>query len=147
VATIRVSVDVEASRREVWRAIEDVAGHVAWMEDAVAIRFRPGPRAGVGTTFECDTKVGPFRLTDLMEITEWKPRRSMGVRHAGLVTGTGRFTLQRRRGGGTRFTWAERLVFPWWMGGPVGGAVGATLLRRIWRRNLRNLVALVDGRR
>ena len=53
-----------------------------------------------------------------MEITEWKPRRQMGVRHVGVVTGDGRFTLRRRSGGRTRFTWTETLRFPAWMGGP-----------------------------
>ena len=41
--------------------------------------------------------------------------------------------------GHTRFVWEETLVFPWWMGGPIGGAVGAVLLRAVWKRNLRLL--------
>jgi hypothetical protein len=123
----------------VWDDVKDIASHVSWMEDAVAIRFTSGRRSGVGTAFDCDTRVGPLRLTDRMEVTEWKPRRSMGIRHVGLVTGTGRFTLRRRRRGRTRFTWEERLVFPWWMGGPVGGLVGGQVLRLVWRKNLRNL--------
>ena len=45
-------------------------------------------RSGVGTRFECDTKIGPITLTDVMEITEWKPGKAMGVRHTGLITGT-----------------------------------------------------------
>jgi hypothetical protein len=69
----------------------------------------------------------------------------MGIRHVGLVTGSGRFTLRRARGGRTRFTWEEKLRFPWWMGGPLGGALGARVLRRIWRRNLRNLKRQVEG--
>ena len=129
---------IAASPRRVWRAIEDVSSHVRWMEDAVAIRLHDGPTAGVGTTFECDTKVGPFRLLDRMEVTEWKARRAMGIRHAGLVTGSGRFTLRRHRRG-TVFTWEERLRFPVWAGGPLGGAVAKPVLRRVWRRNLANL--------
>jgi hypothetical protein len=114
------------------------------MDDAVAIRLTSGPRGGVGTTFECDTKVGPFRLLDRMEVTEWKPRRCMGIRHKGVVTGSGRFTLRRRRGG-TMFTWQERLRIPLWAGGPFGGAVARPVLRRVWRRNLANLKAMVEG--
>lgn len=73
----------------------------------------------------------------------------MAVRHVGLVTGEGTFTISRRRGGRSRFRWRERLVFPWWMGGPVGGLVGARIMKRIWTRNLRTLKALVEdtGRR
>jgi hypothetical protein len=129
--------------------MKDISTHVEWMEEAVAIRFTSGRRRGLGTAFECDTKVGPLRMTDRMEITEWRRRRAMGIRHVGLVTGTGRFTLRRRlgRGGGTRFTWDERLSFPWWMGGPVGAVAGSVVLRRIWRRNLANLKRRVEGAR
>ena len=143
-ARIRVRTTIDAPPKAVWAAIEDISTHVDWMEDAVSIRFTGRKRTGVGTTFDCDTKVGPFRLTDRMAITEWKPGESMGVRHEGLVTGSGRFTLQRRRRGRTQFTWAERLEVPWRLGGPIGGAVTAVVLRRVWARNLRNLKALVE---
>jgi hypothetical protein len=68
----------------------------------------------------------------------------MGVRHEGLVTGEGRFTLSAVDGDRTAFAWAESLRFPWWMGGPVGGAAGAPVLRAVWRRNLTRLKALVE---
>lgn len=142
---IRVSTVIDARPREVWAAIEDVATHTEWMADAVAIRFLTDQRDGVGTRFECDTKVGPLGLTDVMEITEWRPRKAMGVRHIGVVTGDGVFTLKRARGGRTRFQWSEEMVFPWWMGGTVGGVVGGRLLRRIWKANLRRLKALVEA--
>ena len=144
---VRVAVDIGATPRQVWDSIEDVASHIEWMEDAVAIRFRSAQRKGVGTVFDCDTKVGPIRLVDRMEITEWSPRRAMGIRHVGLVTGTGRLLLRRRLRGGTRFTWDERLHFPWWMGGPVGGLVGRPVMQWIWRRSLRNLKHRVEARR
>jgi uncharacterized protein YndB with AHSA1/START domain len=145
VARIRVSVVIDAPPRQVWDAIEDIDSHVSWMHDAVAIRFHGLRRSGVGTAFACDTRVGPFRLTDEMEVTEWRPGRAMGIRHVGLVTGSGRFLLRRRRGGRTRFTWVERLRFPWWIGGPVGAVVGGQVLRLVWRRNLRGLKRLVEG--
>jgi hypothetical protein len=143
-ARIRVATTIDAPPKSVWASIRDIASHVGWMDDAVAIRFTSDSQDGVGTTFECDTRVGPFRLTDLMEVTEWDERRRMGIRHVGLVTGSGRFTLRKARGGRTRFTWDERLRFPWWMGGPLGGTLGAPVLKRIWRRNLRNLKRQVE---
>ena len=143
-AKIRVSTVIDAPVRQVWAAIEDVGTHVEWMQDAVAIRFTSRGRTGTGTTFECDTRVGPLRLTDLMEITEWQPRHAMGVRHAGVVTGQGRFTLRRARRGRTRFTWQERLTFPWWLGGPVGAAAAKPVLTRVWKRNVANLRARVE---
>lgn len=144
-ARIRVSTVIDATPKEVWASIEDVGTHTEWMADAVAIRFLTDRTSGVGTRFECDTKVGPLRLTDVMEITEWKPRKAMGVRHVGLVVGEGVFTLKRARRGRTRFQWSEQLVFPWWMGGPVGGVVGGRILRRIWKANLRELKARVEA--
>ncbi len=144
-ARIRVSTVIDASPKVVWAAVEDINTHIEWMADAVAIRFLTEHTQGVGTTFECDTKVGPMRLTDVMEITEWAPRKAMGVRHVGIVTGDGVFTLRRARRGRTRFEWSERLIFPWWMGGPAGGLVGGRILKQIWKRNLALLKARVEG--
>ena len=143
--TIRVSTVIDATPAQVWDHVEDVRGHVEWMHDAYAIRLTSHRHAGVGTTFDCDTRIGPFRLVDQMEITRWRPRKEMGVRHVGLVTGSGAFTLRRARGGRTRFTWKERLRFPWWMGGPVGGVVGGEVLRLVWKRNLRNLKRQIEA--
>jgi hypothetical protein len=146
-ARVRVRIDIEAPPAVVWANVEDIATHVEWMEDAVAIRFDGDQRRGTGTAFTCDTKVGPFRLSDRMVVTEWRPGAVMGVRHEGLVTGTGRFTIRGRRGGRTRFAWEERLRFPWWMGGPVGAFVATPIFNAIWRRSLRNLKARVEAGR
>jgi len=76
-----------------------------------------------------------------MVVTSWLPGEEMGIRHTGAVTGTGRFTLAPSPGSAqsTMFTWEEDLRLPLWMGGGLGGLVGAPLLRRIWQRNLENL--------
>lgn len=121
-----------------WDAVRDIESHVRWMDDARSITFTSP------TTFECLTVVGPFRTVDRMEIVSWDEGRSMGIRHEGVVRGEGRFELTPVGGGtSTRFSWAERLWFPWWMGGPLGAAMARPVLRRIWRRNLANLRALV----
>jgi hypothetical protein len=146
-ARIRVSTVIDAPPAQVWDEVRIIERHVDWMADARSITFRGSRRSGVGTTFDCVTQVGPIRLTDRMEITEWREGRYMGVRHTGLVTGRGRFTVVRARGGRTRFTWDERLKFPMWLGGPVGGVVGGMVMRRIWRKNLRVLKALVESGR
>jgi uncharacterized protein YndB with AHSA1/START domain len=131
---IRVSTTIPATPEAVWADVRDLASHVEWMADAEAIRFSSEQRSGVGTTFDCDTRVGPLHLTDRMEVTEWVEGEVIGVRHVGLVTGTGRFTLSAE-GGGTRFTWEESLAIPWWLGGPAA----AVALRLVWVRNLRRL--------
>lgn len=138
---IRVRTVIDAPPAVVWEDVRHLSSHVEWMADAESITFTSDQDEGVGTTFDCRTRVGPLRLTDRMEVTEWRDRRRMGIRHVGLVTGEGRFTLRRVRGGRTRFTWTEQLRYPWWMGGPVGGVVIDQVLRLIWRRNLRRLAA------
>lgn len=138
-ARIRVSTVIEVPRRRVWADLADIGSHVEWMADAEAIHFTSPQRTGVGTTFNCVTRVGPVRLTDRMAVTEWVEGRAMGIRHVGVVTGTGRFTLRTTPRGRTRFTWEERLWYPWWLGGRLGALVSRPLLRRIWKRNLRRL--------
>lgn len=144
---ITVSIDLEAPPSRVWEVVEPIERHVDWMADAVAIRFHGDQQRGVGTRFACDTKVGPIKLTDQMEITEWIPGEAMGVKHTGLVTGTGIFTLAPLDAGQrTRFTWSEQLTFPWWLGGRLGEIVGGGLvMKAIWRRNLKKLKILVEG--
>jgi hypothetical protein len=141
---IAVAVVIDAPPNVVWTVLERVEDHGTWMKDAAAIHFEGERRRGVGTRMIVDTQVGPLRLADRMEITEWVDGQTMGVRHRGLVTGHGRFTLEPVGTTATRFAWTETLQFPWWMGGPVGGAVGGRVLATIWRKNLRNLKALVE---
>ena len=142
---IRVGITIDASTDDTWRIVEPIEHHVDWMADADTIRFTGKQTRGIGTTFDCRTKVGPVRLKDRMTITEWEPGRLMGIEHRGVVTGRGRFVLRRRRGGRTRFTWNERLSFPWWLGGEVGARLAKPVLRAIWRRNLRRLKAIVEA--
>jgi carbon monoxide dehydrogenase subunit G len=141
---VRSTIDAPADA--VWARLADIADHVRWMADAEAIRFTGERRSGVGTTFECDTRIGPLRITDVMEVTEWREGRSLGVRHTGIVSGAGRFVLGGGGRASTRVTWDERLRFPWWLGGPLAGLVAAPVLRRVWRGNLRRLGSLVQNR-
>lgn len=143
---IEVSVELNATPARVWEVVEPVERHVDWMADAVAIHFTSEQHQGVGTTFICDTKVAFITLKDRMEITEWEPESAMGVRHTGIVTGTGVFTLTPLDDGRrTRFTWTEELTFPWFLGGRLGELVGGNVvMKAIWRRNLRKLKELVE---
>ena len=83
---------IDAPPKAVWARIEDVAPHVDWMADAAAIRFTSEQTAGVGTTFDCDTKVGPLKLTDRMAVTEWEPvmRRASRTRSFATLRGAAR---------------------------------------------------------
>jgi hypothetical protein len=145
----RICIDqvIDRPPAAVWDHLADIADHVTWMADAAAIRFTGERRDGVGATFECDTRVGPLRTIDRMEVTEWTPNEVIGVRHRGLVTGTGRFTLRPEPGGGERtvLTWDEDLTLPWWLGGAATAALARPVLRRVWVGNLRRFAARVES--
>ncbi len=138
-AAITVETELDAPPNVVWSDVRNISSHVQWMHDAESIWFTSDGREGVGTSFECETKVGPIRLTDVMEITEWTDAETMGVRHSGVVTGEGAFSLSALPGDRTLFRWAEELSFPWWLGGVVTEPFGSIILKMIWKRNLQNL--------
>ena len=46
--------------------------HILWMADAQSIEFAGSQRTGVGTVFNCVTRIGPFVTHDLLAITEWE---------------------------------------------------------------------------
>lgn len=144
---ISVATELDATPAAVWDVVEPVERHVDWMADAVAIHFQTDQTRGVGTRFLCDTKVGPITLQDHMEITVWEPGARMGVRHTGIVTGSGIFELEPiDLGRRTRFTWTEELRFPWFLGGRLGEVVGGQfVMKQIWKRNLRSLQRLVSA--
>ena len=139
-AAIAITKLVAAPRPEVWAELERIESHTEWMADAVALEFETEQQRGAGTRISVATKVGPFRTTDRMEFTSWDPPRSMGVRHQGLVGGTGEFSLEER-GADTLVTWRENLEFPWYFGGAVGAWTARPMLRFIWKRNLDRLAA------
>lgn len=142
---IEVATDIGVPPATVWAVLEPVESHVEWMADAERITFRTEQRRGVGTEFECLTRVGPVSTTDVMTVTEWEPEAVMGIEHRGVVIGRGRFTLSPLAANRTRFRWEEELHLPPWMGGPLGELAAKPILTRIWRGNLRRLKARVES--
>lgn len=139
---IEVSIDIPAPPQEVWGFAADLARNAEWMADAKSITFTSAQTEGVGTTFECVTKVGPLQTKDQIEVVEWDPPRVLGIQHQGAVHGVGRFTLDPIEDG-TRFTWTEDLSMPWYFGARLGRQPAAMVLERVWRRNLRTLRARI----
>jgi uncharacterized protein YndB with AHSA1/START domain len=141
---IKVCTLIEAPPARVWEIVEAIERHTDWMADAERITFVTPSTRGVGTAFDCLTRVGPVRLNDRMTVIEWDAGRSIGIEHRGIVRGAGRFTIAKRRHGRTRFCWHERLRFPWWMGGFVGERVAKPVLRKLWRGNLERLKHIAE---
>ena len=144
---IDVAVDIDLPPEQVWDYVKDISSHTEWMRDATAIRITSDSAIGAGTTFECDTKIGPFKLVDKMEITEWTDNELMGVRHEGIVSGWGQFSLTPTGDHATTFRWAESLKFPWYLGSRVGQICARPLLRWVWNSNLSQLKKQLERRR
>jgi len=133
---VRVSIDIAASRQEVWDEVSVIESHTEWMTDAERIDFMTDERSGLGTEIAVLTKVGPFKTTDHMTFTEWQPPATMAVEHRGIFTGFGRFSLDVVDHDLTRLSWEEVIRFPWYLGGPISALIARPILSRIWRRNL-----------
>ena len=143
---IKIEVCIRAPLSVVWETVVDVRTHTEWMADAESITLTSDCLSGVGTTFDCVTRIGPFRTVDRMEITEWVEEKIIGVVHRGLITGSGRFTLSEVGPSETIFSWEESLTFPWWIGGGLARIGSKPVLKAVWRRNLRCLSRLVEDR-
>ena len=85
------------------------------------------------------TKVGPINLYDYMTVTDWIEEKTIAVAHTGIVSGKGRFNLEKVDEDSTKFNWEETLKFPLYLGGIIGEFFGAPILRLIWKKNLNNL--------
>ena len=95
--TVTVSVVINAPPSEVWAVIEPIETHVEWMADAESITFTSEQHRGVGTTFECLTRIGPFHTNDRMIVTEWE--RGSGDGHRAPRPLHGHRPLRPRTGG------------------------------------------------
>jgi len=137
--TIEVATTYDVDASTLWEELRHIDRHVSWMMDAQSITFRSTNVEGLGTQFVCRTRIGPFVTDDVLTITEWEPLATMGVDHRGLVSGSGHFVLSSLNDHQVRLVWREQLVFPWWMGGPVGAWVAGRVLAVVWRGNLRRL--------
>ena len=118
-ARIQISQVIDRTPSEVWNEMRHIERHVNWMHDAVEIRFTSDSREGIGTSFICLTKVGPFKTQDVMTITEWRENEVMGVTHVGPIKGSGQFSITPH-GEKSLIVWEEKLFFPWWSFGSFG---------------------------
>jgi len=140
-----VSIEIAAPIDEVWSHAADFASHGEWMADAASIEFLTAERTGAGTTMAVETRVGPPRTTDIIEVLEIERPTRITVRHKGIFTGRGEFRLEAVGPLKTRFTWDEKVGFPWYFGGPIGASVAKPVLAAIWRANLRRLRLRIEG--
>ena len=141
---IEVSILINKPLDVVWNEVKVMEDHVKWMEDAVKIDILSENNSGLDTKMNVLTKVGPISLNDIITVTEWKEKESIGVIHEGIVTGKGVFYLTKVDENTTKFKWVETLNFPFYLGGPVGEVFGGLILKLIWKKNLKNLKEIIE---
>ncbi|MEI6454421.1 MAG: SRPBCC family protein [Actinomycetes bacterium] len=142
---IELSLELNASLGQAWEELADIASHVEWMADALSIEFTSEQHRGLGTSFSCRTRVGPFTTTDNMVVLAWEEHHVISVEHRGLFTGKGTFTLKANGENVSHLSWEEQVNFPWWALGSFGALVARPVFKIIWRGNLRRLKQRIEN--
>lgn len=139
-------VSIARPRSSVWEVLADVQRQPEWMRDALSIEMLTDGPMRVGSRMKVPTQIGPFRTTDIMEVTAYDPPRVWTVVHRGMVTGEGTFTLTEANDGGTtRVEWRERLAAPLGALGRFGMTAMRPLLRRTFQDDLDRFRALCEA--
>ena len=120
IASLELTVDVDAPVEQTWAGATDWARQGEWMLGTrVAGTAQDG--VGVGGGIEAFTGVGRAGFVDTMEITVWDPPHRCHVLHTGrVVRGTGEFSVRERGVGRSTFVWREDLELPWGALGRAG---------------------------
>ena len=110
----KVSVTVEASQDQVWRALVDWKSQGEWMAlTHVTSSVDDGGESGIGTEIRAFTGIGKFGVWDEMRVTQWTPNTFCAVEHYGRwIKGIGEFRLTAISSTSTRFDWYERIDAP-----------------------------------
>ena len=131
---VRVGTSLPCSPEEAWASLLAWERQADWMLDADRVEVVSANREGVGVRLAVRTRIlGLPAFTEPMEVIGWEPPRRLVLRHGGLVSGEGTWTLTPEPGG-TRFGWTEdvRLRVP--MVGEAAARLYAPVLRRLMRR-------------
>lgn len=139
-------VTVARPRPQVWEVLADVQRQPEWMRDALSIEMLTDGPMDVGSRMKVPTQIGPFRTTDIMEVTAYAPPERWTVVHRGMVTGEGTFTLaETDEGAATDVEWRERLAAPLGALGRLGMTLVRPLLRRTFQEDLDRFQALCEA--
>ena len=144
-ARIEVAVIVRRPRRQVFAHLARLESHTEWMGDAASIAFLSSQRRGVGVEMLVETRIGPLKSSDRMEITGWREGEMIGITHRGEVKGEGVMELSDYGAGWTLLRWTERLSLPARFGGPLGEAIAVPVLKLVFKADLARFAKLVES--
>jgi carbon monoxide dehydrogenase subunit G len=141
---IEVSDTMPGSPDVVWASITDWEHQDDWMLEASDFEVIGDQREGVGVEARATVRIAGIKTSDRVRVSMWEPPRILVIDHLGWVKGTGEIQLHPVSEG-TRMRWKETLLPPAKLGpvGRFGLVVARPLMRRIFRRDLRVLRALV----
>jgi hypothetical protein len=141
--SLALFVDVDAPAEQTWAAAVDWDTQGEWML-GTKVRGTEQDGKGVGGGIEAVT----FGVKDTMRITSWQPPLVCEVLHTGkVVRGTGRFSVEDRGGGTSRFYWREDLDLPLGMLGRIGWVLVRPLFAFGVQLSLKRFAAVVSAPR
>ena len=146
---LQVAVQASAEPARVWQVLIDWADQSRWIPfTTVEVVSDHDQGLGVRAVVLSGFRLGriPVGLLDNFVVTGWRPAKELEVLHLGpYFTGEGAFRLEPHHGG-TRVTATEVFSLPG--GKPIEAIVrlGLPLMRAAFRRSLRGLATIAEGR-
>lgn len=146
---LQVARQVSAEPARVWQVLVDWAGQSRWIPfTTVEVVSDHDQGLGVRAVVLSGFRLGriPVGLLDNFVVTGWRSAKELEVLHLGpYFTGEGAFRLEPHHGG-TRVTATEVFSLPG--GKPIEAIVrlGLPLMRAAFRRSLRGLATIAEGR-
>ena len=146
---LQVARQVSAEPARVWQVLIDWAGQSRWIPfTTVEVVSDHDQGLGVRAVALSGFRLGriPVGLLDNFVVTGWRPAKELEVLHLGpYFTGEGAFRLEPHHGG-TRVIATEVFSLPG--GKPIEAIVrlGLPLMRAAFRRSLRGLATIAEGR-
>lgn len=146
---LQVARQVSAEPARVWQVLVNWAGQSRWIPfTTVDVVSDHDQGLGVRAVVLSGFRLGriPVGLLDNFVVTGWRPAKELEVLHLGpYFTGEGAFRLEPHHGG-TRVTATEVFSLPG--GKPIEAIVrlGLPLMRAAFRRSLRGLATIAEGR-
>lgn len=142
---VEVSRYIFAPPATVWDVLTDWERQAEWMVDARAVEVVGDRRTGEGVRVRVPTRIVGVTVPDELEVTGWRERERLGVRHTGrVIRGHAAFDLVATPVG-TRVTWWEEIDPPLGAVGDVAGSLlVGPLVQRVFARSLANLKRLCE---
>lgn len=140
---IETSIDIRASRGQVWEHLVDWENLGRWMTEGSNFEVLGDQREGVGAKAKAKIKILGISTVDLIEVLRWEPPSTLEIGHRGWVSGTGLIKCFKSANG-CQVYWRETLLPPWGPMGAAGLRIFRPVMKRIFARDLGLLKSLCE---